>query len=46
MWAGVLTSFVLVLCTGVKWGYPDGVPCGGSYGGQEGLLFFVGAFGE
>ena len=36
----------LVLCTGLKWG--GGVPPGGSYGGQGGLLLFVfvGAFGR
>ena len=39
--AGVF-FFVLVLCTGVKWG----VPPGGGYGGQMGLLFIVGAFGR
>jgi hypothetical protein len=37
--AGVF--FLLVFTTGLKWG----VPPGGGYGGQGGLLFFVGAFG-
>ena len=34
--------FVLILCTGLKWG----VPPGGGNGCRGGLLFFVGAFGR
>ena len=37
----VILFDVLVFSTGLKWGEPPG----GGYGGQGGLLFFVGAFG-
>ena len=40
--AGVFCLYVLVLCTGLK----KGIPPWGGYGGQVGLLFFVGAFGR
>ena len=39
---GRCTFDVLVFSTGLKWG----VPPGGDFGGQGGLLFFVGAFGR
>ena len=39
--ASPLNNITLVFITGLNWG----VPPGGGYEGQGGLLFFVGAFG-
>jgi hypothetical protein len=41
MCAGVLLMYVLVFSTGLTWG----VPPGGGYRGQGGILLFVGDFG-